>query len=210
MTKSRNILAPRMYWTANHDALLTTRYPDEKAGIIARDMGRTVHCVYARAKKLKLRKSAEFFASAASGRSNGSIGAATRFNKGGTSWNLGKKGLQIGGIETRFKPGQMPHNHMPVGSERIVDGYVWVKLAEPKTWKQKHYLVWKDAYGSYPQKGFLLAFRDGNQLNVALENLELFSKEEWMKRNTIHQYPEPLKEVIRLSAKLRRKLNANQ
>lgn len=210
MTKSKGIRAARIEWTAQHDALLAQRYPNEKAGAIASDMGRTVHCIYARATKLKLCKSAEFFASAASGRTNGSQGAATRFNKGGTSWNKDKKGLQIGGIETRFKAGQMPHNHMPVGSEKLADGYVWVKLAEPKTWKQKHHLVWKAAHGSYPPKGFLLAFRDGNQQNTALENLELISRQEWMRRNTIHQYPEPLKEVIRLSAKLRRKLNANQ
>lgn len=207
MTKSKGILAPRINWTAERDAMLIQRYPNEKAGIIAKDMGIAVCCVYGRAKKLKLCKSAEFFASDASGRTNGSQGAATRFSKGGASWNRGIKGLDIGGKATRFKSGHMPHNHMAVGSEKIADGYIWVKLAEPKTWKQKHYLVWKEAHGSYPPKGFVLAFRDSNQMNTALDNLDLVSRQDWIKRNTIHQYPEPLKEVIRLSAKLRRKLN---
>jgi hypothetical protein len=197
-------------WTFEQDAILTQRYPNEKAAIIAMDLGRAVHSIYARAKQLKLRKSVEFLASEASGRTNGSQGAATRFSKGGASWNLGKKGLDIGGKETRFKLGQMPHNHMAVGSEKIADGYVWVKLAEPKTWKQKHHLVWKEAHGDYPPKGFVLAFKDGNRMNVALENLELLSRQDWIQRHTIHQYPEPLKEVIRLSAKLRRKLNVDE
>jgi len=210
MTKSRGILAPRFDWSEEQDEILIQRYPNEKAELIAKDMGCAVHCIYKRATKLKLCKSTEFLASDASGRTNGSQGTATRFSKGGASWNLGKKGLDIGGKQTQFKPGQLPHNHMSVGSEKIADGYVWVKLAEPNIWKQKHHMVWKEAHGSYPSKGSVLAFKDGNRMNMAPENLELLTRQEWIKRHTIHQYPEPLKEVIRLSAKLRRKLNVDE
>lgn len=38
-------------------------------------------------------------------------------------------------------------------------------------------------------------------------NLELISREENMRRNTIHHYPEELKEVIRTFSKLNKKIN---
>lgn len=210
MTKSKGILPPRTIWTPAQDAILTSRYPNEKTDVIAQALGLKVHIVYKRATTLGLKKSDAFFSSEASGRTNGQHGGATRFKKGGTSWNLGKKGLDFGGKETRFKPGASPHNYMPVGSEKIADGYVWVKLADPKTWKQKHHIVWKDIHGEYPKKGFVLHFKDGNRLNIAPDNLELLSRKEWILRNTIQQYPAPLKQLIRLNAKLRRKVNEHE
>jgi hypothetical protein len=210
MTKSKGILPARAAWTAEQDAILTKRYPSEKTADIAQTLNLKIHVVYKRATTLGLKKSQAFFASAASGRTDGKRGNATRFKKGGESWNLGKKGMDFGGKETRFKPGNKPHNYMPVGSEKMADGYLWIKIADPKTWKQKHYLVWKEAHGEYPKKGFLLHFKDGNQLNIALENLEILSRQEWILRNTIQQYPTPLKELIRLSAKLKRNINEHQ
>lgn len=57
-----------------------------------------------------------------------------------------KNGLRNGigtGKETRFKQGNKPWNYKPVGTERInTEGYVDVKIADPRTWKQKHILIW--------------------------------------------------------------------
>lgn len=207
MTKSKGILPPRKKWSADEDAILSERYPNERAADIAKTLGVQLHILYARAKKLGLEKSEEFKASEASGRTNGKHGQAYRFPKGNASWNKGRKGLAIGGVETQFKKGAKPHNYKQIGSERIVDGYLYVKTEDPNKWVQKHYLVWQEKTGALPPKGSVLAFKDGNKMNFAFENLELLSRNEWMSRNTIHQYPEPLKEVIRLSQKLRRKLN---
>lgn len=55
-------------WTAAEIRELVRRYPDEKAAAIARDLGRPLPAVYNKAHKLKLKKSAHFNASPASGR----------------------------------------------------------------------------------------------------------------------------------------------
>lgn len=98
-----------------------------------------------------------------------------RFPKGNTPFNKGKKG--VGGWEpTQFKQGNKPWNYKPVGTERInADGYVDVKIADPRTWKAKHVIMWEQVNGKVP-KGHCLIFADGNQLNVTLENLLLVSR----------------------------------
>lgn len=105
-------------------------------------------------------------------------GRTGRFDPGNEPANKGVKGWCAGGrsIETRFKKGRPSLNKKPVGSERIdKDGYVLVKVAEPTTWKFKHLVVWAGANGPRPS-GHVIRFRDGNKLNVDLNNLVLFSQ----------------------------------
>ena len=98
-----------------------------------------------------------------------------RFHGGRIPWN---KGVHTGHTspDTEFKTGHMPHNHKPVGTE-IIDsyGYIKVKVAEPKTWRFKHHLVWERHYGQIP-KGYIVTFRDGNRLNTDIGNLALISR----------------------------------
>lgn len=71
----------------------------------------------------------------------------------------------------RFKKGERPANWRPVGSEYIKsDGQVMVKVAEPSVWRLKYQVVWEAVNGPLP-KGSKLAFADGDQRNVALDNL---------------------------------------
>lgn len=105
-----------------------------------------------------------------------------RFPKGSIPFNKGKKG--IGGWEpTQFKKGNRPYNYKPVGTERInTDGYVDIKIADPKTWKQKHIIIWEETNGPVPA-GMCLIFADTNRLNVTLENLLLISRRELVVMN---------------------------
>jgi len=101
----------------------------------------------------------------------------TQFKKGHVPFNKGKKGT--GGWEpTQFEKGNKSWNYKPVGTERTnTDGYVEIKIADPKTWKAKHIILWEEANGSVPE-GHVVIFADGNKQNVTLDNLLLISRRE--------------------------------
>jgi hypothetical protein len=83
-----------------------------------------------------------------------------------------------GGVQSQFKHGNIPWNYHPVGTERTNrDGYLEVKIADPKTWKAKHVIIWEAANGTVP-KGSVIIFADGNRLNIALDNLVMVSRSE--------------------------------
>jgi hypothetical protein len=104
------------------------------------------------------------------------------FQKGHKPANKGKHG-NYGHEPTQFKKGQIPHNHLPIGTEIMKsDGYLWVKIAEPGEWKQKHKVIWEEANGPIP-KNHVLIFADGNKSNVCLENLLLASRREMLVMN---------------------------
>ncbi|MDK2961855.1 MAG: hypothetical protein PWQ06_90 [Anaerophaga sp.] len=99
-----------------------------------------------------------------------------RFQKGNIPFNKGKK---IGGwAPTQFNKGYRPANTLDIGTEILKgDGYVWVKIAEPNIWKQKHRIIWEDANGTIPENHVLI-FADSNKLNVNLDNLILITRGE--------------------------------
>ena len=104
-------------------------------------------------------------------------GMTGKFGKGRTSWNKGLHYIAGGrSKETRFKKGNIPHNHKPLGSVReSKDGYLEVKVAEPNKCAQKHRLVWQGEHGEIP-KGSVIVFKDGNRRNFSPDNLECISR----------------------------------
>lgn len=101
-------------------------------------------------------------------------GSNGQFKKGSIPYNKGK---HTGGWEpTQFKKGHHPVNHKPVGSERIdKDGYTLIKTAEPNIWKLKHRVIWESVYGPIP-KNHTVIFKDGNKLNLKIDNLMLVDR----------------------------------
>jgi len=72
--------------------------------------------------------------------------------------------------------------YLPIGSERIDQGYVVVKVSDKKykgmkNWKRKHTAIWEDANGKVPQ-GYVVIFADGDNRNFALDNMLLISLKE--------------------------------
>lgn len=200
----------RKQWTNAEVDLVKSLYPDMRASIIAGQLGCKVHQVYRKANSLGLRKSEAFYSGDDSGRTNGGIGRGTRFFKGHSTWNKGTHFVASGrSAETRFPKGLVPANHRPVGSTRVsVDGYVEIKIAEGMhKWRLLHRENWKKAHGEYPAPGTALVFKDGNKQNCEIENLELLTRKELMGRNSVHNLPEEIKEVVRLNGVLRRKIN---
>ena len=60
-----------------------------------------------------------------------------------------------------------------------------------------HHLIWREAGNDIPP-GHILIFRDGNKANFALENLELITRKENMRRNSVHNLPKELAELCQL------------
>lgn len=220
MTKSRHILRPRSHWDVDSDALLRELYPDFPSKLLADHFGCTLTALYQRAYKLGLKKSEAYLASpyAQRLRRGDEVGKAYRFPKGHVPVNKGlrRPGWAPGRMaETQFKKGQMcgaaQHNYVPIGTERLSkDGYRERKVTDDhpvpaRRWVGVHILIWQEARGPVP-KGMCLAFRDHDKTHIALDNLELITRAERMRRNTIHRYPLEVKQAIRLVGKLKRKI----
>jgi len=208
MTKSRNILAKRKVWTDEEKAALIKRYPDERAADLAVLFGCSISVIYGKAKSLGLTKSDTFKSSAASGRLDGVRGSETRFQKGQTSWNKGKPcPSPAASVKTQFKPGQRPHNYVPVGTTVVsTTGYLKTKVEEPNKWKFTHQLNWELVHGPI-HKGMMLIFKNGDRMNCDPSNLELITREEHMLRHSVQNLPEELKEIVYLTGQVTKTIN---
>lgn len=214
MTNSRGIRAPKTPWTTEQEVHLRARYPHEKTEQIAADLDRPMYSVYNKAYALGLKKSAEYLASpdAQRLRRGDNVGAAYRFPKGHVPANKGVKGVCYEGCKpTQFKPGQKPHTWKPIGTERLSkEGYLQRKMADTgctrRDYVAVHHLIWKEAGRDIPQ-GHALSFKDGNKTNITLENLELVSRADLMRRNTYHNYPKEIAQLIQLRGAVQRQIN---
>lgn len=210
LAKARGGCGSRRAWSAAEIAMLRQRYPHELARAIAEDLSRPLHQVHSKANALGLVKAPEFFIGTESGRFDGTRGSSSRFSKGNRPWNTGMKGLKVGGraAETQFKRGSKPHTWMPIGSERIrSDGYLERKMTDtgypPRDWVTIHTLLWQEHHGEIPA-GHVVVFKDRDKTNIQLDNLELISRAEMCRRNSIHRFPPELKATIRAVGKLKR------
>ena len=119
------------------------------------------------------------------------------FPKGHTPFNKGKKmptEVYEKVKDTMFQKGHIPHNHRPVGSERInnKDNMVLIKVSEPNKWVYKQRYIWEQHNGSVP-KGMFITFLDGNNRNFSIENLACITKNENARLNQRHlrsEFPE--------------------
>lgn len=222
MTKSKRISKARIKWTVEQLVILRARYPDEPTKVIAGAVDHTVEQTYKKAISIGLRKSANYLASPAAGRlqRGGNVGAAGRFQKGHASWNKGTN-FAAGGRspETRFKPGQSPKNTMAVGAYRFdKNGVLQRKIgnspgSNSKRWRGVHELVWVDANGPLPPK-HIVVFKPGMRTNVleeiTLDRVECISLAENMRRNTVHNMPKELVDMVRLRAVLTRHIHRKE
>ena len=137
-------------------------------------------------------------------------GLTGHFMKGQPSHNKGMKmspEVYEKAKGTMFKPGNRPHNAVPVGTIVLATiGYYKEKIAEPDIWEYCHIKAWKEAYGDIPD-GMLVSFKDGNRENWNVENLILLSKAEHGCLNASHmrsEFPE-ITEAAANVAKLKMK-----
>ena len=122
---------------------------------------------------------------------------AGRRKPGDVSFNKGKKQSEYMSAEqiertkgTRFQPGQtsarwhgFKNGDISVRTDKRTGlSYQWVRVAKGK-WTHYHCWVWEQANGKIPE-GHVITFKDGNQMNAVLENLEMISMQDNMRRNS--------------------------
>lgn len=209
-------------WTPADVARLRAEFPHRPSAALAADLQRPVHCVCAKARSLGLHKSPEYLKSAACGRiqKGERRSPGTQFKKGLIPWTAGRKGYQAGGrsAETRFAKGHKPHNWVPVGTYRVnPEGYLDRKVGEARPWYRSwvavHRLVWIEANGPIPP-GHVVTFKSGRHSTeleqITPDALELITQQESMRRNTIHNLPAELVDVIHMRAGLVRRIRTKE
>ncbi len=174
---TRNGWVARRQWTPEQDAVILEHYPNRRTAEIAALLALDVEAVWERANVLGVKKSAEFLASAASGRlqAGTAIGRATQYKKGQEPLSKGTKrpaGWAPGRMRHgQFKKGQRPSSWYEIGSTRVVDGYEFTKVSDVRparwttNWKQTHILRWEAIHGPIPA-GHCLKCVDSNRLNT--------------------------------------------
>jgi hypothetical protein len=226
VTRSRGILGPRKKWSLQEDAVIQTEYPYVQTRKIAERLMVDEALVYRRAHALGLRKSTEFLKTDSAGRFNklSQAGKPYRFTKGQKVWNEGTKGLcgtHPNSRRTQFKKGAMSgaaqHNYVSIGSLRITrDGILEKKVTDDpsvypaKRWRPVTRLVWEKANGPIP-KGHVVRFKKGlhttEESEVTIGKLECVSLAENMRRNSYHNYPQPIPRLIQLKGAIQRQIN---
>lgn len=207
----------RRRWTPGEDRVLRELYAITITSEIAQRLARPASSVYKRAGLLGLSKSPEFFEPDSSGRmrkGRAFRGVAYRFPKGHVPANKGQRGFRASPA-TEFKPGQRGSKWLPIGSLRTSkEGYLQRKMTDtgypPRDWVAVHRLVWIDAHGPIPE-GHAVAFLPGRfsaeASTITPDALELVSRAELMRRNTIHRMPKELVDLARLRGVLNRTIH---
>lgn len=222
----------RRFWTPEELQTVRELYPDTRTADLAAKLDRSLTTVYQVAFKLGLHKSEAFLASPASGRTTGKQGTGTRFEKGHVPANIGlrRPGFAPGRMaETQFKKGCMrgaaQRKWKPVGTERMSkDGYLERKVHDSdnehlpsgeanrlraRRWRAVHILVWEEVNGPLPE-GFAVTFINRDRKDTRLENLELISRADLARRNSIHNLPAELKGAIRTLGALKRRIRRRE
>lgn len=186
-------------WTAAEDAALRRLYAEHSTAATARMLGRTHAAIKNRVNALGLQK----------GHNSG------RFLPGEAPWNKGTP-FEAGGrsAETRFQKGNRPHTWNPIGHTRTrSDGYMERKVSDTGCTRRDyvliHHLVWR-MHGATVPRGHALVFKDGDRRNFDIHNLELVTRSELMRRNTIHNYPHEIAQLVQLRGVINRQIHRHQ
>lgn len=137
----------------------------------------------------------------------------SRLKKGNIPPNKGKsmsEELREKVKSTWFPKGMNPHNTKADGEitiRRDTTGklYKYIRIKKAK-WELLHRYLWKQHYGEIP-KEMIVSFKDRNSMNCVIENLELITRQENMKRNSVQNLPEEIKTAMRFVAGFNRKIN---
>jgi hypothetical protein len=209
-------------WTDKETEELKRLFPETKSTILAELFCCTYRQIINYAYKLRLKKSINYLKSESCGRlfKGHKRGIHTRFIKGDKPFNAGMKKDQFmssGTIEkfikNQFTKGHLPHNTKSNGAisfrkDKMGNTYKFIRTGLGK-WQHLHVFNWIREKGNIP-KGYIVIFKNGDKMNCHIENLELITRKENMSRNTIHRYPEEVKQSIKALSKLKKIINGKE
>lgn len=209
----------RAPWTPAEVEILRAHYATTRMeDLLPMLPGRTVAKIWQKAAGLGLKKSRALIATMAREAMAKPDHPArlSRFVKGHPTWNAGTH-FTAGGrsAETRFKPGNRSglavELHKPIGTERINrDGYLERKISDDpqfgRRWRAVHILLWEAKNGPLP-KGHAIVFKDGDKTHIEDDNLELISRADLMRRNTVHNRGPEIAAIYQLKGAITRQIN---
>lgn len=131
-----------------------------------------------------------------------------RYAPGNVPYYKGKKKpehIRMKGAATWFTKGNRPHNTKHVGyisvrKDAAGRQYFWIIVGDNQ-YQHLHRYLWEREHGPVPP-GHRIIFKDGNQGNCVIENLEMVTDQEAMRRNSILRYPREIADAMRLIGKL--------
>lgn len=209
----------RRFWTESERDEVRRRYPHERTADIARDLNRSAGAVFGEAASMGLHKTPEFMRTIHGARLK-QAGASHRFQPNQTPWNKdkpGSTGNHPNTKRTQFQSGRRPEearNYQPIGSLRIgKDGILQRKVTDDPSiypsqrWRSVHRLVWEEVNGPMPS-GHVVVFKPGmstaDPALITIDRVELINRIELMRRNTRHNLPPEIKELIILKSRITR------
>jgi hypothetical protein len=199
------------WYTEEFIQYMRDNFPHRSTVEIAKELGMESSLLSNLANRQGIKKSKEYLTMyRQQSNDNLSKNTSTRFQKGHVPWTAGKKGIHMS-RKSEFKKGSKPVNTLPIGTIKIMDdGYQYIKINDDpgrkaKRWRPCHHLLWEEHHGKIP-KDFIVIFKDKNQMNIIIENLECISRIELMKRNTIGRFPSELISAIRTVHKIKKEI----
>lgn len=211
----------RRPWTEVEIAIVCERYATSINRDLAAELKRPIKSLEVKAWSLGLHKDIEHIRAVSRANTLRPWHASKlhRFKKGEAPWNKGKPGstgLHPNSRVNQFKPGHPGTATKPIGSLRINrDGVLERKIGNTpgpsnRRWKPVHRLVWQAAHGPVP-KGHIVVFKPGRASTdagaITLDAVELISRAENMRRNSVQRYGKDISGLIQLRGVLMRQIN---
>lgn len=198
-------------WSDTEIAYLRDKYADTRIEELSEHLGLNAGQIYHKANALGIKKSMDLIRELAKENISDKFLSYSK-KKGDVPHNKGVKmrpDVYARCKGTMFKKGNLPANTKEDGflSLRNSKGFkcIYVRVALGK-WVPYSRHIWEQHNGAIPPN-HIIAFKDGNWQNCDISNLTLMSREENMKRNSLHNYPKEISNLIALRAAFSRKVN---
>jgi hypothetical protein len=204
----------KLPYTEEELLIITKLYATTPAKVIATWMPHSSISISKKAHTMGLKKDKKYLSEHArkialaqwQNEKTSSIARKTAFHKGHIPWNKEQKlsNEHIAKLTAVYKKGNLPHNNLPIGSIRNIDGYNEIKYANHK-WMSLARYNWQQVHGTIP-KNMCVFKLDGDRLNDDISNLCLVSRKELAGLNRNHAKLTPeLKELQILINQIKQK-----